>query len=355
MEQNPLDSNDLRGRVQNALDEFVAKNRVLMSSVSEDTLPLVDSLQGLLSGGKRLRPAFAYWGYRAGGGADCDAVIRACASLEFLQACALIHDDVMDASDTRRGNPAVHKQFETLHALNNWSGCGSLFGEGAAILVGDLALSWADEMLLTSGIDPEQTLRAKTVYDIMRTELMSGQYLDLLEQVRGQITQERAETVIRYKSAKYTIERPLHMGAAIANANVDLLTSLSSYGLSLGEAFQLRDDLLGVFGESSVTGKPAGDDLREGKQTMLIAFSYSHASTTDCAVLTEHLGSNGISSAGIKILQEILIKCGAQDFIEHRIADCLTAALKSLENPGYEIEVKDALTKLAILATKRTA
>ena len=355
MEQNPLDSNNLRGRVQTALDEFVAQNRILMSSVSQDTLTLVDSLQGLLAGGKRLRPAFAYWGYRAAGGSDSDAVIRACASLEFLQACALIHDDVMDASDTRRGNPSVHKQFETLHTLNNWSGSGSLFGEGAAILVGDLALSWADEMLLTSGIDPEQTLRAKAVYDIMRTELMSGQYLDLLEQVRGQITQERAETVIRYKSAKYTIERPLHMGAAIANANVDLLSSLSSYGLSLGEAFQLRDDLLGVFGESSVTGKPAGDDLREGKQTMLIAFAYSHATETDCAVLTKHLGSNGISPAEIEILQEILIKCGAQDFIEQRIADCLAAALKALENPAYDIEVKNALTALAILATKRTA
>ena len=355
MEQNPLDSNNLRARVQTALDDHVAQNRVLMSSVSQDTLFLVDSLSGLLAGGKRLRPAFAYWGYRAAGGADSDAVIRACASLEFLQACALIHDDVMDASDTRRGNPSVHKQFEALHTLNNWSGSGSLFGEGAAILVGDLALSWADEMLLTSGIDSAQTLRAKAVYDVMRTELMSGQYLDLLEQVRGQITQERAETVIRYKSAKYTIERPLHMGAAIADANVDLLTSLSSYGLSLGEAFQLRDDLLGVFGEPSITGKPAGDDLREGKQTMLIAFAYSHATANDCAVLTKHLGSNAISPAEIEILQDILINCGAQKFIEQRISDCLDAALTSLENPAYEIEVKNALTELAILATNRAA
>lgn len=355
MEQNPLDSNNLRGRVQNALDEFVAQNRALMSSVSEDTLSLVDSLQGLLAGGKRLRPAFAYWGYRAAGGADSDAVIRACASLEFLQACALIHDDVMDASDTRRGNPSVHKQFEALHALNNWSGSGSLFGEGAAILVGDLALSWADEMLLTSGIDSAQTLRAKAVYDVMRTELMSGQYLDLLEQVRGQITQERAETVIRYKSAKYTIERPLHVGAAIADADVDLLTSLSSYGLSLGEAFQLRDDLLGVFGEPSITGKPAGDDLREGKQTMLIAFAYSHATAPECALLTRHLGSSSISPAEIEILQGILINCGAQDFIEQRISNCLDSALKSLENPAYDIEVKNALRELAILATKRAA
>ena len=355
MEQNPLDSNNLRGRVQGALDEFVSQNRALMSSVSPDTLTLVDSLAGLLAGGKRLRPAFAYWGYRAAGGADSDEVLRACASLEFLQACALIHDDVMDASDTRRGNPSVHKQFEALHTQNNWLGSGALFGEGAAILVGDLALSWADEMLLTSGINSAQAHRAKAVYDIMRTELMSGQYLDLLEQVRGQITQERAETVIRYKSAKYTIERPLHMGAAIADASLELITSLSSYGLSLGEAFQLRDDLLGVFGEPSVTGKPAGDDLREGKQTMLIAFAYSNATAAQCSLLTKHLGSNSISPNEIEQLQEILISCGAQNFIEQRISSYLDTALKSLENPAFDTESKTALTALAILATKRSA
>lgn len=355
MEQITLDSNNLRVRVQGALDDFISQNHALMTSVSPDTLTLVDSLVGLLAGGKRLRPAFAYWGYRAAGGADSEEILRACASLEFLQACALIHDDVMDASDTRRGNPSVHKQFETLHAQNNWLGSGALFGEGAAILVGDLALSWADEMLLTSGLDSAQTHRAKAVYDIMRTELMSGQYLDLLEQVRGQITQERAETVIRYKSAKYTIERPLHMGAAIADADIELMTSLSSYGLALGEAFQLRDDMLGVFGEPSVTGKPAGDDLREGKQTMLIAFAYSNATADQCAVLAKHLGTNSINPTEIEQLQEILTSCGAKDFIEQRISKCLDSSLESLENLAFDTESKTALTALAILATKRTA
>ena len=355
MDQNPLDSHNLRGRVQFALDDFVNEHRNLMSSVSPDTLPLIDYLQGLLTGGKRLRPAFAYWGYRAGGGEDSDSALRACASLEFLQACALIHDDVMDASDTRRGNPSLHKQFESLHTKNHWSGSPALFGHGAAILVGDLALSWADEMLLTSSLDAAQILRAKSVYDIMRTELMSGQYLDLLEQVRGQITQERAETVIRYKSAKYTIERPLHMGAAIAGASESLVDSLSDYGLSLGEAFQLRDDLLGVFGEPNTTGKPAGDDLREGKQTMLIAFAYTHASAQECDVLTQHLGSKNISPREIETVQAILINSGAQDFIERRISENLDSALKSLEDPAYEPEVKSALKALAILATQRTA
>ena len=326
-----------------------------MLTVSTDTLPLVESLEGLLAGGKRLRPAFAYWGFRAAGGKDCDEVLRACSSLEFLQACALIHDDVMDASDTRRGKPAIHKQFEATHTSNSWNGSAKLFGEGAAILVGDLALSWADEMLLTSGLANDQLLRAKSIYDIMRTELMSGQYLDLLEQVRGDITHERAETVIRYKSAKYTIERPLHLGAAIAGAAPELNEVLSAYGLALGEAFQLRDDLLGVFGDSSLTGKPAGDDLREGKQTMLIAFANSNANESDKKFLIENLGNPELSAESISKLQSLLVDCGAADFVENRISDYLAKALTAIDSLAEKSDAKSALTELAIIATKRTA
>jgi geranylgeranyl diphosphate synthase, type I len=352
---NPLDANGLRKRIQTNLDDFVSEHRSLMVDVSPDTLPLLDSLEGLLVGGKRLRPAFAYWGFMAAGGQESDEVVRACASLEFLQACALIHDDVMDASDTRRGKPAIHKQFEALHISKNWNGSAKLFGEGSAILVGDLALSWADEMLLTSGLSNDQLIRAKSIYDIMRTELMSGQYLDLLEQVRGEITHERAETVIRFKSAKYTIERPLHVGAAIAGARPELSQVLSDYGLALGEAFQLRDDLLGVFGDSSVTGKPAGDDLREGKQTMLIAFANSNANSNVKKYLADNLGSSDLSGDTISKLQEILVTCGAQDFVENRISDYLAKSLAALDSLSKDSEAKSALTELAILATKRTA
>jgi geranylgeranyl diphosphate synthase type I len=352
---NPLDENGLRTRIQSNLDDFVDGHKTLIGSVSPDALPLVDSLVGLISGGKRLRPAFAYWGHRAAGGQDSNEVLRACASLEFLQACALIHDDVMDASDTRRGKPAIHKQFEAKHLENSWNGSPKLFGEGAAILVGDLALSWADEMLLTSGLASDQLVRAKAVYDVMRTELMSGQYLDLLEQVRGNITAERAETVIKFKSAKYTIERPLHMGAAIAGSDTNLDLTLSNYGLALGEAFQLRDDLLGVFGDSSITGKPAGDDLREGKQTLLIAFANSNADEGQKKLLAESLGNPALSAEMISDLQAVLISCGAQEFVENRITSCLTASLSALDSLLGNPEAKEALTELAILATERSA
>jgi geranylgeranyl diphosphate synthase type I len=189
----------------------------------------------------------------------------------------------------------------------------------------------------------------------MRTELMCGQYLDLLEQVRGEITHERAEKVIRFKSAKYTIERPLHVGAAIAGASPELNQVLSDYGLALGEAFQLRDDLLGVFGDSSVTGKPAGDDLREGKQTMLIAFANLNANAADKKFLTENLGSSDLSGDTISKLQKLLVTCGAQDFVESRISEYLAKSLAALESLPSGSEAKSALTELAILATKRSA
>jgi geranylgeranyl diphosphate synthase type I len=189
----------------------------------------------------------------------------------------------------------------------------------------------------------------------MRTELMSGQYLDLLEQVRGDITHERAETVIRYKSAKYTIERPLHLGAAIAGAAPELNEVLSAYGLALGEAFQLRDDLLGVFGDSSITGKPAGDDLREGKQTMLIAFANSNANESDKKFLIENLGNPELSAESISKLQSLLVDCGAADFVENRISDYLAKALAAIDSLAEKSDAKSALTELAIIATKRTA
>lgn len=350
---NPLDKNGLRDRVAQTLTDFVSEHRNIMSEISSDTEALVDSLSALITGGKRLRPAFAYWGYLAGGGKDSDAIVKACSALEFLQACALIHDDVMDNSDTRRGAPAVHKQFEQKHASNNWSSDGPRFGAGAAILIGDLALSWADELIFTSGLTTEEIIRANEIYHVMRTELMAGQYLDLLEQVRGEITVERSATVIRFKSAKYTIERPLLMGAAIAGASNEVCDALSQYGLALGEAFQLRDDLLGVFGDAATTGKPSGDDLREGKQTMLVAKARELASPAQLNLIESALGNEKLSEAEVKQIQKALIDCGAELVIEERIAQQLEVALSVIKE--LPTEVAQALSDLAVMATKRAS
>ena len=346
---NPLDEADLRSRIQQTLESFIADHSEVVAGISADADPLIGSLAAMVSGGKRLRPAFAYWGMRSAGGTDSEAAVRAFAALEFLQACALIHDDVMDASDTRRGMPAVHKQFELLHRDEQWHGDAAAFGAGAAILIGDLALSWADELIYTSGLSQDELARVKPVYDVMRTELMAGQYLDLLEQARRSASVEQAKTVIRFKSAKYTIERPLLIGAAVANASAEHQQALSTYGLALGEAFQLRDDVLGVFGDSATTGKPAGDDLRERKQTVLLALALDDAQRA--LRISQLMESDHLNSGDIAELQVLIRKSGAIDEVERMIDDAVETALNAIAD--FDDTSRQALTELAIMSTRR--
>jgi geranylgeranyl diphosphate synthase, type I len=352
---SPLDVADLRPRVQQIVDTTIAEQSVLLTAVSPDLTPLVDALTSLLSGGKRLRPAFAYWGWRGAHGDEAfePSAMQAAAGLEFLQACALIHDDVMDGSDTRRGLPAAHRRFAGVHRENEWLGSPETFGTGAAILLGDLCLSWADEVIFNAEFPPEALSRAKAVYDEMRTELMAGQYLDLLEQARGGGSVERALNVVRYKSAKYTIERPLHLGAALADASPEVFAAYSGYGLPLGEAFQLRDDILGVFGDPEQTGKPAGDDLREGKRTVLVATAVERCSPAQAAAMRNHLGDPGLDSHGVAELRAIITETGALAHTEAMIDDLLERSLASLTAADLDSTAREVLTGLAHAATRR--
>ena len=353
---HPLDQANLRERVQRVVDDVIAEQAELLASVSEDMQPMVDAISSLLAGGKRLRPAFCYWGWRGAGGSgdEDDSALTAAAALEFLQACALIHDDVMDGSDTRRGLPAAHRRFAGVHREAGWLGSPEGFGIGAAILLGDLCLSWADEVLLKSGFTPDALARAKSVYDEMRTELMAGQYLDLLEQARGGGSVDRALRVVRYKSAKYTIERPLHLGAALAGADGTIFQAYSDYGLPLGEAFQLRDDILGVFGDPAETGKPAGDDLREGKRTVLVALASERASSDQAHTLRRLLGDPGLDSAGVEALRTIIIETDALADTESMIDQLLASSISALDAPGIDSTAVEILTGLAYAATRRS-
>lgn len=354
------EQSDFRERVQRVVNEALDTQGTLLNAVSPDLAEFTDAIGALLNGGKRLRPAFCYWGWR--GAADApdngpefdDAALRAAAALEFLQACALIHDDVMDGSDTRRGLPAAHRRFATVHRSSGWSGGAEDFGTGAAILLGDMCLSWADELLLTSGLPHESLQRAKRVYDEMRTELMAGQYLDLLEQARGGGSVERAMLVVRFKSAKYTIERPLHIGAALAGAGPEVFAAYSAYGLPLGEAFQLRDDVLGVFGDPSETGKPAGDDLREGKRTVLIALATENADAAQGATLRTHLGDPALDATGVAALRRVIEDTGALAQTEAMIDDLLSTAVSAAADPVITPEASEVLQSLAYAATRRS-
>jgi geranylgeranyl diphosphate synthase type I len=350
-----MDTAALKERVEKALGHFLLDQRALLAGIDPALEPVADVLERfVLRGGKRLRPAFAYWGYRGSGGPDSEQVVAAVAALELVQASALIHDDVMDASDTRRGEPAVHRRFEGMHVGSAWSGDPKSFGAGAAILLGDLCLTWSDELLQRSGIDVAALLRARPVFDLMRTEVIAGQYLDVHAQATEDTSLQRASTVARYKSAKYTVERPLLLGAALADASDDVRVAYSGYGLPLGEAFQLRDDVLGVFGDPSRTGKPAGDDLREGKRTYLIAAAFAAADDTTAARLRAGLGNPHLGGSGVEELREIIVSTGALARTEERIAHLTAASLRALGTVDLADGAREMLTSLAEAATRRS-
>jgi geranylgeranyl diphosphate synthase, type I len=349
----------LRSGVSDALAEFLGRQRETLAAMDPSLVPVVDEVCALAKGGKRLRPAFAYWGWRGARhtttAEDETAVLRAVAALEFVHASALVHDDVMDGARTRRGRPATHIGFAARHAVETLTGDGELFGTGAAILVGDLALVWSDELLRRSGISPAALTRARAVWDTMRTEVTAGQYLDLLRAAGGLPGPDGALTVARYKSAGYTVQRPLQLGAAIAGAGPDVMEACTAIGLPLGEAFQLRDDVLGVFGDPSVTGKSADDDLREGKQTLLIALAEERSDAAGRRLLTDLLGNQDARTEDFDALRALLETTGARARVEERIAERTALARSAIAGAPLAGDARAALDALAVAATSRTA
>ncbi len=350
---------DIRIRVQRELVDFLGLQTHYLGEIGSELVPVAEAMNGfLLDGGKRLRPLFAYCGYLAAGGKEDDAIIKAVASLELLQACALIHDDLMDGSDTRRNKPSMHRHFESIHSDEDLSGSATSYGSAAAILLGDLALVWSDQMFHTSGISSEVLVRSLGIHDEMRIELMAGQFLDIHEQALAASSVARSLKIARYKSGKYTIERPLHFGASLALSDShqrSLFTDIfSEFGLPLGEAFQLRDDLLGVFGDPSVTGKPAGDDLREGKRTVLMAMTNDRADENQEAVIAKYFGDPNLESNGIAALQTIISETGAAQHVEDLIEKLTLTALDSLNRDEIEPNAHALLNELASIAIRRS-
>jgi geranylgeranyl diphosphate synthase type I len=341
-------------RVDAELATFLDECAATLAALGDDLVPVSDAARRLvLDGGKRLRPTFAYWGWRAvrDEGEDDSALVTAAASLELLHACALVHDDVMDASATRRGRPAAHAAFAELHRSAGWAGDPEVFGTSAAILLGDLLLSWADAMF--AGAVPGGP--GRRVFDQMRQLVMAGQYLDVLVQARAGFSVGEALKVIEFKTSKYTVEGPLHLGAAIAGARPEVFAALSGYGLPLGEAFQLRDDVLGVFGDPSVTGKPTGDDLREGKHTLLTALAMQAADADQAQALRVGLGDRGLDDDRVAELCAIILGTGALEQVERRISERTAEARTALADAPINEAARTALDTLAGLATDRHA
>jgi geranylgeranyl diphosphate synthase type I len=334
----------IEARIATLIDDEITR----WSGVDPALVEPLGALRGLVqAGGKRLRPAFCHWAYVGAGGAPDDkVVVDAGAALELLHTFALVHDDVMDGSNMRRGRSAIHRHFMTRHDALRWRGEARRYGEGAAILVGDFAFVYSD-ILLRSVPDA-----ARPVFDELRVELCVGQYLDLDGTASGSSDPVQAARIERYKSGKYTVERPLHLGAALAGRLEELADPLSAFGLPLGEAFQLRDDILGVFGDAAVTGKPVGDDLREGKLTPLVAVATARARGV-AAHRLEKLGRPDLDDAEIAGLQEVLVDTGAVDEMERSIERLVDEALDALAVVPIRPDARVALEELGTFVAWR--
>ncbi|MCR5977241.1 polyprenyl synthetase family protein [Gordonia jinghuaiqii] len=350
----------------------------------------------ILQGGKRIRPVFAFAGWRCGttssgrgegeerGGPDARDALRVCAALELVQACALIHDDIIDHSDTRRGHPTAHRAFESRHTGAGWAGDAGEHGVAAAILAGDFALAWADDLVhdhrpavvstsSTSGGTSSAGGGTRTpgerrehrplpadvgaTWAAMRTEVLGGQFLDIVNEAGGDDSTAAAYRVMEFKTAAYTVARPLELGARLAGAPEDLVTRLRSIGHDLGIAFQLRDDLLGVFGDPARTGKPSGDDLASGKRTALLAIALRRADESDPA-LGQHLRSfigHPLSHDELAAARDIFVEVGAVAEVEKSIDELLRSALSSLDAADIGADIRTELAAVAHRVAHREA
>ncbi|RRJ86263.1 polyprenyl synthetase family protein [Gulosibacter macacae] len=356
--------------VNERISALLTERRAMLEQLGIELAPVVDQLDAFTSGGKRSRARFLAAGAaQAIGTTDANtddalatAVVDAAAALELFHAAALVHDDLLDRSDTRRGLPATHRVFEQLHADSGWVGDREHFGLSAAILAGDLLLMWSDDLFInaTVAIDESSAARARAEYTRMRTEVTAGQFLDIVEELAWSVIPitewaDRAIAIATSKSARYSVEAPLVLGALLAGADDELIATIRSFGLPLGLAFQLRDDVLGVFGDSAVTGKPAGDDLREGKRTLIVAEVERLGDAETRAFFDARLGQPDLTNDEIARMQELIRATGALDEVEARIQAWLDECLAVLEATPLEPEVRELLIALAELSARRDA
>lgn len=360
-----ISSHRVIDQVRDRLDAFSARMREETATYGPEAAAFLSAVTATLDGGKRLRARFCHAGWASAAtpvqdGSEPTALWDVCAALEVFQSAALTHDDLIDNSDARRGRPSAHRALEAAHAAQGWSGNSAAFGRASAVLLGDLLVAWSDD-LLESGIatNPQAGL-VRAEYARMRRDVTLGQYLDIAEESAWAVVNpddlaERALRVVWLKAARYSVEQPLLIGAALANADPAQRNALRAYGHPLGMAFQLRDDVLGVFGDERITGKPAGDDLREGKRTLLIAWTRQALAPSGRRLVDEMLGDPSLTPDQIATLQAIITESGALRRMEERIVEYIDAAEEALQSAPLQPPALDLLRGLSRDATQRTA
>ena len=363
-ETQPTDAGGVRAEVGCLLSEYLEDRVTAADKLDQDfAADLAARLAAFtLHGGKMLRPVLAWWGWLAGGGVsggdEARAALRACSAIELLQSFALAHDDVMDATPTRRGAPSFHAAHTAQHRARALAGDAQRYGESMAILVGDLAMAWADDLLHESLEELPTRAAAHAVWRDMRTEVMAGQYLDLRAQAHGERSERGAVRIDLLKTATYTVERPLHLGAAMAGAPAETVTALRGYGGDVGVAFQLRDDLADAYGDSDRTGKETGEDLREGKNTLLLAAGLRLAEERGDTAALRILRLVGGSPEGSPepvdpdAAARALERVGARDLVRRRCRELAERGLGQLAPLDLDPAVREGLRCFAETAAR---
>ena len=319
---------DLRVRVDRALAEFVESEIAELLALDTELKPVADQLRISVAGGKRIRPAFCYWGWRAAGQPDTDAMVRAATALELVHAAAIVHDDIIDHSPLRRGRATAHAQL----------------GDALAIMIGDLLMAWAGQLFHTSGLPKTFLARAVPLWTTMGRELVAGECLEILR-TGADPDMARSLTIVRFKTGSYTIERPLQIGAVLGGASPSTVAALAAYARPLGEAFQLRDDLWGVFGDPARTGKSDLDDLEGRKPTALLALTLTKASEPDRRRLGDLL-DGPLTTVDAAEIREIMRRSGAPADVRQMIAERAQTAQAALQKGDLAPDAVNALTRL---------
>jgi geranylgeranyl diphosphate synthase, type I len=337
----------LRDEIEVALGGALEHLLPRLDAMHPSLTPVTAELRAFLAGGKRIRPALLLLGYLAAGGSHRRRVHGPALALELLHTCALVHDDVIDRAATRRGRPTVHHAFARRHTRAGWSGDPTLYGEALAILLGDLAFVQADELFLDAEVAADALLAGFRRFTVLREEVMVGQYLDLQAATARTTDRELALTIATLKSGRYSVARPLEIGAVLAGADPALVAGLGAVGDPLGRAFQLRDDLLGVFGAEADTGKSVSSDLAEGKRTLLVAEAATRLNADERAELEAGLGDPDLTDVAAARLRELLLASGARDAIEVTIGAEVAAARAALAELQLPADARAALEEAA--------
>lgn len=346
--------NTFQEKLNKHLGSFLEIKKQQINPIDPSLVKLVGSIHHLCEKGKKLRGAYVYFGYLASGGDDKKKILDLCASIELIHSYFLIHDDIMDQDSIRRGMMTMHARYEQIHKKRYKRGDSAHFGESIAIIGGDLANSFGYDILANSSFSEKIKLEILNKMNSLVIDTIAGQFLDIKFEVSQNVTRHDIMTVLKYKTAKYTIEGPLHIGAIAANKNVPQnLKIFTDYAIPLGVAFQIRDDILGIFGSEKKLGKPVGSDIREDKRTILIYKALGGASSAQKKILKNCLGNNNLTKQQIEDFRQVIIDTGSLDYATKEANKLLVDALNVIKKANLKKEGKDFLINIAEYLVKR--